>query len=88
MNTAITVIKTVGSLVVSIGVGSVAANIIKATTPGNAKAFAKICIGVGSFFIAGVASGMASDKFEDTVDKVGDIIKKWTSKDEPQEEVI
>lgn len=83
--TALTVVKMVGGLVISIGVGAVAANLIKATTPEDIKKVTKICIGVGSFFVAGIAASAASNKFEGTMDSVINTIVKFTEGDNDNE---
>lgn len=84
METTINVIKGVGSLATSIGIGAVTRNVIKVTTPENTKTVVKVCIGVGSYFVAGLASAAASKKFGEQVDSVAEIIKKWTGpKEEP-----
>lgn len=61
-------IKLVGGLVISIGIGAITKNLIKATTPEDVKRFTKFCIGVGSFFVAGAAAKAATDKFDGTFD--------------------
>lgn len=86
MNTALNVVKGVGGLVISVGVGAVAANLIKVTTPGDAKKLAKICIGVGSFFVAGLASSAASDRFDDTMDKIINTVNVWTAEENSTDE--
>jgi len=78
VKSALTVVKMVGGLVISIGVGAVAANLIKATTPEDIKRVTKICINVGSFFIAGLAASAAGDKFEGTIDSIINTIAKFT----------
>ena len=69
-------VKIVGSLAASIGIGAVTKNVIKVTTPANTKAVVKVCINVGGYFIAGLASAAASKQFERKVDNVNKIIDK------------
>lgn len=91
LNKALTVIKLIGGLVISIGVGAVAANLIKSTTPEDVKKVTKICIGVGSFFVAGMAASAASNKFEGTMDSIIKAVKVFTeepNENEKQEVVI
>ncbi len=83
LNKALTVVKWIGGLVISIGVGAVAANLIKSTTPEDVKKVTKICIGVGSFIVAGMAASAASNKFEGTMDSFIKAVKVFT--EEPNE---
>lgn len=83
MSKALKVVKGVGGLVISVGIGAVAANLIKATTPEGTKRIMKICISVGSFFVTGACAAAASDQFEGTIDKIANTINVWAEKDEP-----
>jgi len=85
VNKALTVIKMVGGLVISIGDGAVAANLIKATTPEDVKKVTKVCIGVGSFFVAGMTASAASNKFEGTIDSIIKAVKVFTEGDNGNE---
>ena len=76
MKTAITVIKTIGRVVVSIGIGAVAINMIKSTTPEDAKAFKKSCIGLGRLCISGLAASAASHTFGETVDVISESVER------------
>lgn len=87
MNKALTVVKGVGGLVISAGIGAIATNLIKHTTPADTKKIMNICIGVGGFFVSGMCAAAASDQFEGTIDKIANTIKVWTDgKEEPVEE--
>jgi hypothetical protein len=88
MKKILEVVKTVGGIVISIGVGAVAANLIKATTPEDVKKITKICIGVGSFFVASLAASVAGEKFESTVDRIVNIITKFMEHNKTGEEVV
>ena len=63
-------VKVIGGLAISVGVGAVATNLVKATTPEDIKRFTKICIGIGSFAVSGMAAAAASNQFENTIDEV------------------
>ena len=78
VKSALTVVKMVGGLVISVGVGAVATNLIKSTTPEDIKKVTKVCISVGSFFAAGLAASAASDKFEGTMDSIINTVMKFT----------
>jgi NAD/NADP transhydrogenase beta subunit len=87
----LTVVKIVGGIVISIGVGAVTANLIKATTPKDVRKLTKICIGVGSFFVARTAATAASDKFDHTMDSIIKMVTKFmeiTKDDQQKEEVV
>ena len=85
VNKTLKVVKMLGGLVISIGVGAVATNLVKVTTPEDINKIAKICIGVGNFCVAGMASAAASDKFEGTVDQIINTIKVFTNEDNETE---
>lgn len=90
VDTALKVVKIVGGLVISIGVGAVATNLIKATTPEDVKKITKICIAVGSFFVAGMTAAAASNKFEGTMDSIIKAIKVFTdeSNETEKQEIV
>ena len=88
VNKALTVIKIVGGLVISIGVGAVATNLIRATTPEDVKKVTKICIGVGSFFVSGMTASAASNKFEGTMDSIIKAVQVFTEEDNKSEEEV
>ena len=85
---ALNVVKCVGGIVVSIGIGAVAANLIKATTPAGTKKLTKLCIGVGSFIVAGMAADAASQEFDNKFDKIVSTIKKFVQDEEKPIEKI
>ena len=87
-NKALTVVKMVGGLVISIGVGAVVTNLIRATTPEDAKKVTKICIGVGSFFVAGMTASAASNKFEGTMGSIIKAVQVFTEEDNKSEEEV
>jgi predicted TIM-barrel enzyme len=76
LDTAVLAAKSIGGLVASVGIGAVTKNIIKVTTPGNTGKIVKICINVGSYFIAGIASAAAANQMGETIDSVVNIAKK------------
>lgn len=80
VKTALTVVKTVGCIAISIGIGTVAANLIKTTTPNpeDLKLYRKICVGIGSFFLSSLAAAAASKKFDDTIDVIAESVDKFT----------
>lgn len=88
VNKALTVVKMIGGLVISIGIGAVAANLIRATTPEDVKKVTKICIGVGSFFVAGMTASAASNKFEGTMDSIIKAVQVFTEENNKSEEEV
>lgn len=88
VNKALTVVKMVGGLVISIGVGAVVANLIRATTPEDVKKVTKVCIGVGSFFVAGMTASAASNKFEGTMDSIIKAVQVFTEEGNKSEEEV
>ena len=88
VNKALTVVKMVGGLVISIGVGAVVANLIRATTPEGVKKVTKVCIGVGSFFVAGMTASAASNKFEGTMDSIIKAVQVFTEEGNKSEEEV
>lgn len=72
---AIGLVKPVIDLVVSIGVGSVVTNAIKATTPANLNIYGKIVTGVGSVVVGGAVAKLASTYVVEEVDGLVDTIK-------------
>jgi len=87
MSKALKVVKITGAIVISIGIGAVAGNLIKVTTLEGTKKIGKICIAVGSFFVAGLAADAASTKFENTIDRVVKTINVWTADKENKEDL-
>lgn len=63
------VIKFVGGLVISVGVGNIVSNAIKATTPATISTFRKVCIAVGGFVLSSMIVDKATIYAEETVDK-------------------
>lgn len=63
-------------LVVSVGVGAIVGNVVKATTPADVKTLTKLCIAAGSLVLTGVAGDMASKYTEEQIDSVVDGVKE------------
>ena len=69
-------VKTVAGLVVSLGVGAVVGNVIKATTPEDLKTYSKVLVGVGSFALAGYFSMQAAKQTEESIQGLADEASK------------
>lgn len=86
MNKTVDIVKTIGRVVVLIGVGAVAKNIVTMTTPEDTKKITKACIYVGSVIVSGLATTAACDKYEATFDTIVETVGKWLSKEKPPAE--
>lgn len=75
-------IKSVAALVVSIGVGAIVSNIVKGTTPSNAKTLLRVCVAIGSFVLTGLVSEAATKYTEKTIDETVDMLRDVV-KEEP-----
>lgn len=84
----LTIVKGAGAIVISVGIGAIAANLIKATTPEGTTKIVKACIWAGSIFISGVAARAAGDRFGKTVDGIVDEITKWLEEHKDEESNI
>jgi len=70
------IIKFVGGVTISIGVGAILNNIIKKYTPGQANKLTKVCIAVGGFFLSSSVAAMVVDRFEADVDNIWTAVNK------------
>lgn len=71
-------VKLIGGLVISVGIGAVTVNLIKTTTPVDAKTLNKVCVAVGSFFVAGLAANAAKNEFGNTIDRIAKVLSVFT----------
>ncbi len=71
---------------VSVGTGVIVGNAIKTTTPVDIGSIKKICVYIGGGvignMIADKATEYATQKIDDTVETIGDFIKKDTVEEE------
>ena len=70
MNFLVKIVKLIGALMISIGVGALVKNVLIMITPPGAKAVMRVCMLVGGYFLGGLAAKAASDAFEEKVDSV------------------
>ena len=68
-------VKAAGSIVISIGIGNIVNNAVKATTPAAIGQFTKVCIAVGTLAISSVVGDMTTDRIEKGVDGVVNAVK-------------
>lgn len=83
MNT-FNLIKTIGDLAVSAGVGNVVGNIVRSTTPKDISKFTKFTVTIGGAVLAGMVGDKATEYTDMKIEEVLKIIKKH---DEETEEV-
>ena len=75
----IDMIKKIGTLVVSVGVGAIVGNAIKATTPSSINTINRVCIGIGAFVLTGMVGGMAAKYTEEQINETVNEIKKMVT---------
>ncbi len=80
-------LKAAVEIVVSVGVGAVVGNAIKASTPDSVTTLQKVMIGVGGFVLSGMVGDMATKYTSETIDDTVEKVKKFRNV-EPSEEVI
>ena len=80
MDEKLGLVKTIGSLVVSIGVGTIVTNVIGSTTPANTGKFGKVCIYVGGTVIGWMAKEAATTYAEKKFDETVNTIKGFMAK--------
>ena len=78
-----TLIKFVSVSVVSVGVGNIVSNIVKATTPENVGKIRKFCITAGAMAISGIVGAKAVEYTENQVDTVAKYFN--TNVEQPEE---
>lgn len=88
----LTIIKLVGGVTISIGVGAILNNIIKKYTPEQVNKLTKVCTAVGRFFLSSSVAAMVVDRFEADVDNIWTAVNKvldnTEEETEPFEDVI
>lgn len=75
-------IKTVGGIIVSVGVGAIIGNAIKCTTPSNVGTIKRFCIGAGSLVLTSMIGDKAVQYTEDKICKAVQSIKNMVEKGE------
>jgi hypothetical protein len=73
----LSLIKTAVEITVSVGVGAVVGNAIKASTPANVLVVKRVAIGVGAFVLSSMVGDMATKYATDTIDDTAGKIKKF-----------
>ena len=69
------ILKSVITLVASVGVGAVVTNAVKSTTPADLKVLNRIAVVIGSAAVSYVASDGAAKYFGSYVDEVTEMVK-------------
>lgn len=81
-------IKTAAGLVVSFGVGEVVANLIKTTTPKNAKTLGLMLAGVGGLALSVVLGQAASNQLDGMIDEAVEVVEETKAEMEKQLEEV
>lgn len=81
------ILKTGLSLLVSVGVGAVVGNAIKATTPETTKGIGKLLVTLGSLALTGIASDMASRYTETKIDEAADAVREAVTEEDEEEPI-
>jgi hypothetical protein len=72
-------LKAAGEIVISVGVGAIVGNAVKATTPIGVGLIKKACIGISALVLANLASDSATkyteEKIDNAVDKIKNMVK-------------
>lgn len=74
--TKLETVKTAAKLVVSIGVGAVVGNAVKATSPNDMKAITKLAVMLGGCVLGSMVSDKAADYTEEKIDETVETIKE------------
>lgn len=77
-------VKTVTEVVVSVGVGAIVGNVIKASIPANTHVLKRAAIGVGGFVLSSMITDKATKYATDTIDDTVDKIKKFVKPENTQ----
>jgi hypothetical protein len=72
----IELVKTVGTFIVSAGVGAIVNNAVKATTPYKTGKIQRACIWVGALVLTSMLSDKATKYTEDKIDETVSKVKK------------
>lgn len=72
-------IKTVGGIIVSLGVGAIISNIVESTTPKSVGSVKRICIGIGALVLTAMLTdkvvAYAEEKIDNSVKSVETMVK-------------
>jgi len=84
--TKVETFKLVTEIVVSVGVGSIAANAIKIATPVSVGLIKKVCVAIGAIVLCNMASTHATNYAEQKIDTTIEQIKAAFGEKSPKEE--
>lgn len=80
----LSLVKTVVEITVSVGVGAVVGNAIKASTPAGIHVVKRVAIGVGGFVLSSMVGDMATKYATETIDETASKIKNFMKKEKPE----
>jgi hypothetical protein len=75
-------VKTAVGVAVSLGVGAIVENAIKATTPKRIGMITKICTVIGAFVLSGIAGDKAVKYTDEKIDTAVSTLKKMADEGE------
>ena len=77
---ALSIAKSATELVVSMGVGTIIGNAVRATSPANMNLLNRVFVGAGSYALGSIAGSMASkhtvDQIEQTIEQTIEQLKE------------
>jgi hypothetical protein len=68
--------KTIGTFIVSLGVGAIVGNMIKATTPQSIGMVKKVSIAIGGFALSNMLGDMTANYTDNMIDKTVEQVEK------------
>jgi hypothetical protein len=78
--------KTIGGIIVSVGVSAIVGNAIKITTPAGIGAIKGACMSVGAMVLSSMISEHATKYTETKIDEAVAYVKDMVMEKEPDEE--
>jgi hypothetical protein len=81
----IEMVKTVGAFIVSIGVGAIIGNGIKATTPAQVGTIKKVCTAIGAIVLSNMVGDAAVKYTEEKIDSAVAGITKMVDEEKQEE---
>ncbi len=75
-------------IIVSVGVGAIVGNAIKATTPSTLKGIGKISVALGSLVLTGIASDLATKYTDDRINEAVETVKGMVKETPDNEEDV
>lgn len=84
---AVKTIKQVGGIAISFGVAVIVGNAVKFTTPATIGKLTKVCVGLGSFALGGLAADATVKYANQQIDEIADAVEINLDKTETEEPI-